>query len=108
MYFNPTVPNKGNNVRTAVSEFECTKVANGTLPSEPMIEGMTLEYGNCADYRQTVLDRSENDLDVGPIWLDDSIGAILTALGNKGILDSTIIVFQPDHGMETKVRHFTP
>jgi hypothetical protein len=79
-------------------------VASGKLDSDPMIEGMTLEYGNCIDYRQSVLDRAESDDDLGPIWVDDSIGALLKALKNNGILDNTIFLFQQDHGMDTKVR----
>ena len=68
-----------------------------------MIEGMTLEYGNCEDYRQSVIDRAVTDDDLGPIWVDDSIGALITALENKGVLDNTIFLFQQDHGMDTKV-----
>ena len=80
-------------------------VASGTLDSDPVIEGMTAEYADgCIGYRQTVIDRASSDDDLGPIWVDDSIGALLKALTNNGILDDTIFIFQMDHGMETKVK----
>ena len=81
-------------------------MANGTLDSDPMIEGMTLEHGSCEDYRASVLARAVTNDDLGPIWVDDSIGALLKALENNGILSNTIFVFQQDHGMETKVSSY--
>lgn len=102
LYFNPTVPHGSGDVREALTNFTCRDVANGTLASDPMIEGMTLEYGNCEKYRQTVIARAETDADLGPIWVDDSIGALLKTLKKKGQLDNTIFLFQNDHGMESK------
>ena len=78
-------------------------VANGTLDNDPMIEGMTLEYGNCEDYRAALVNRAASDDELGPMWVDDSIGALITALENQNALDNTIFLFQQDHGMETKV-----
>ena len=63
---------------------------------------MTDGYDNCEDYRQSIFDRSKSEEDYGPIWLDDSVGALLTALENKGVLEDTIFLFQMDHGMQTK------
>ena len=68
-----------------------------------MVKGMTEEYGSCEEYRQTVLDRANgNDDDLGPIWLDDGVGALILALEEREKLDNTIFIFQQDHGMETK------
>jgi len=41
--------------------------------------------------------------DLGSIWLDDSVGAILQALTDEDILSNTLIIFQQDHGVETKM-----
>jgi hypothetical protein len=102
MYFNPTVPHGSNDVGKALRDFSCQDTANGSLGFDPMIPGMTEEYGSCEAYRQTIFDRSESENDYGPIWLDDSVGALLKALEDKGILDSTIFLFQIDHGMDAK------
>jgi arylsulfatase A-like enzyme len=103
LYFNPTVPHGSNDVRTALTEFSCKNVANGTLESDPVIEGMTAEYSDgCIGYRQSVFNRATFDNELGPIWVDDSIGALLKALEKNKILNETIFLFQNDHGMETK------
>jgi len=102
LYFNPTVPHGSNDVRDALTKFTCRNVANGTLDSDPMIEGMTQEYGSCSAYRQSILERSSSDNDLGPIWVDDSIGALINALKKKGILNNTVFLFQQDHGMDAK------
>lgn len=102
MYFNPTVPHASNSIGMALNDFTCRDTAAGTMTSDPMIPGMTQEHGNCADYRQSVIDRSNSEDDYGPIWLDDGVGALLQALETKGILDNTIFLFQMDHGMDLK------
>lgn len=96
------VPHGSNDVGKAISDFSCRATANGMLESDLMIKGMTEEYGNCEDYRQSIVDRAETDDDLGAIWLDDSVGALLQALEDKGILDNTLFLFQQDHGMESK------
>jgi len=58
--------------------------------------------GDCESYRETVFDRSETNDDLGAIWIDDSVGSILMALEDKGILNDTIFVFQADHGVDPK------
>ena len=69
--------------------------AGSTLDSDPIIKGMTAEHGgSCEDYRETVLDRAATDDDLGPIWLDDGVGALLQALEDMNILDDTIFLFQ--------------
>ena len=92
LYFNPTVPHGSNSVRDALTKFTCRDVANGTLDSDPMIEGMTLEYGNCADYRDSIFNRTTKDNELGPIWVDDSIGALFKALENTNRLNNTVRV----------------
>ena len=102
LYFNPTVPHSSNDVGDALTKFTCQDTANGKLGFDPVIKGMTEQYGNCADYRESIYNRADTEDDYGPIWLDDSVGAIITALEDKGVLDNTIFLFQNDHGMETK------
>jgi len=102
LYFNPTVPHSSNDVGDALTKFTCQDTANGKLGFDPVVKGMTEQYGNCADYRESIYNRADTEDDYGPIWLDDSVGAIITALEDKGILDNTIFLFQLDHGMETK------
>ena len=58
--------------------------------------------GDCKSYRQSIFDRAESNEDLGAIWIDDSVGSILMALEDKGILDDTIFVFQADHGVDPK------
>jgi len=109
MYFNPTVPHSSNDVKKAVNEFNCTDVAdpdflyNDGAGGDPWIKGMS-EDGGCRVYRETVITRSNgNDDDIGKIWLDDAVGALLNALDDANVLDDTIFLFQEDHGMDTKM-----
>lgn len=86
----------------ALEDFTCRDTANGELAFDPMIKGMTAEYGSCQLYRDSIFERASVDDDLGSIWIDDSVGALLTALEDKGILENTIFLFQQDHGMEAK------
>lgn len=36
------------------------------------------------------------------LWLDDSVGAVISKLKSEGLLESTLILFMGDHGMEGK------
>ena len=103
MYFNPTVPHGSNDIKLALTNFSCRDTADDSYEwqNDPYIKGMSEDDG-CLAYRQTILDRAEDDDDLGKIWLDDSVGALLTALEDAGILDNTIFLFQEDHGMDTK------
>lgn len=103
LYLNPTVPHGSMDVKKALTEFTCrdTPDPNYAWESDPWIAGMSEDAG-CAAYRQTILDRAESDDDLGKIWLDDAIGALLAALEVNGELDNTVFLFQEDHGMETK------
>ncbi|VEU40089.1 unnamed protein product [Pseudo-nitzschia multistriata] len=103
LYVNPTVPHGSRGIREALTSFSCRDTANHNQvwESDPWIKGMS-EDGGCAAYRQTILDRAESDDDLGKIWLDDSVGALLTALEDNGQLDNTIFLFQEDHGTDTK------
>jgi len=58
--------------------------------------------GDCESYRESIFERAETNDDLGAIWIDDSVGSILMALEEKGILDDTIFVFQADHGVDPK------
>jgi len=103
MYFNPTVPHTPG--AEAALDIPCTNTANTAInpieePSD--IKGMTLEKGGCGPYRDYVKSRGASDNEYGAIWVDDSVGAIYQALEDKGILNNTIILFQLDHGQESK------
>lgn len=106
MYFNPTVPHGSMNVQKAIDEFSCQDTAdpNQQWPEnkDPWIKGMS-EDGGCQEYRDTIAERANGDIyNLGPIWLDDAIGALVQALIDNGVYEDTIIVFQEDHGMDTK------
>lgn len=101
LYFNPTVPHSSNSVEAALRDFSCRDTAAGTLATDPVIPGMT-DDGDCEAYRDSIFDRAESDDDLGAIWVDDSVGALLMALEDRGILGNTIFVFQGDHGMDPK------
>mmetsp|Transcript_4371 Transcript_4371/g.5688 ORF Transcript_4371/g.5688 Transcript_4371/m.5688 type:complete len:279 (+) Transcript_4371:132-968(+) len=90
LYFNPTVPHSSNSVYTALTDFSCRNTANGVMDSDPMIEGMTQEFGSCDAYREDLLTKATTDQDLGALWLDDSIHALMIALENKGVLDNTV------------------
>ena len=114
LYFNPTVPHGANGVDFALTEYTCRDTPGGVRQEEPCIPGMTGErdvFSNgecvqtisCQEYRDTIYERSNNvEDDLGPIWLDDAVGALLQALEDNGVLDNTIFLFQEDHGQESK------
>jgi arylsulfatase A-like enzyme len=109
LYLNPTVPHNDEDVEIAIKNFTCMDTPEGLLTGEPRIKGMTINSsGNfigCEAYRQTILDRAGSEFsnkELGAIWIDDGVGAILRALEDNGQLDNTIIIFQQDHGIETK------
>jgi len=105
LYFNPTVPHSSGNVVEALTDFNCRQTSAGTLSRDPQVKGMTDENTSCEQYRQTVLDRAAGATDnnkVGSIWIDDAIGALLTALEDSDQLDNTFFLFQMDHGQEGK------
>ncbi|KAL7546983.1 hypothetical protein ACHAWF_010305 [Thalassiosira exigua] len=105
LYFNPTVLHKRHDIGDSLRDFSCRDTPAGTLDADPVIPGMT-DGGDCESYRQTVFARAEDDNDLGAIWLDDSIGAILKSLRDTGKLENTVIVFQADHGMDPKASLF--
>mmetsp|Transcript_13854 Transcript_13854/g.20227 ORF Transcript_13854/g.20227 Transcript_13854/m.20227 type:complete len:853 (+) Transcript_13854:118-2676(+) len=114
LYFNPTVPHSSGSVLEALTmdKYNCTVTADvidgGLLPEEPVIKGMTMEHGNCKSYRNSVIDRAggpdglKSNGDLGAIWVDDAVGALLHALIDRDMLDNTIFLFQLDHGIEGK------
>lgn len=108
LYANPTVPH-GPNVEEAILNYDCTNTPEGNLTSSDVVHsvhGMTAAYGgNCTAYRESILDRagsSRENKDLGSIWADDAIGAIIDALERKGELDNTFFLYQMDHGQEGK------
>lgn len=110
LYFNPTAPHESGNVFEALTKHSCLDTVEGRLTKEPSIPGMTENIG-CEAYRKTILNRANGDASnevLGAIWVDDSVGALLLYLESKGILDSTMIVFQMDHGKEGKGSMYEP
>jgi hypothetical protein len=108
LYFNPTVPHSSNDVKKAIEDFPCTNTSDPDFDwpdadDFPYIKGM-VEDGNCTAYRETILERANQDEDLGKIWVDDAVGALMSALKDLGddVFDNTIFLFQEDHGMETK------
>jgi len=106
MYFNPTVPHSSNSVQKAIDDFSCRAIADPNYQwpndSDPWIKGMSEDEG-CEAYRATITERAKGDTyNLGPIWLDDAIGALVNALKDNEIFEDTIIVFQEDHGMDNK------
>jgi len=101
MYYNPTVPHSASSISSALKDYSCKDTAAGTLEADPIIPGM-IDDGNCASYRQSIFDRAEEDGDLGAIWIDDSVGALLRSLKDMGTLENTIFLFQADHGINPK------
>jgi len=99
MYFNPTVPHVGHSVDYAFQNFTCMQTPSGILDEEPI---KYFPFDTCQEYRDSVYNRSANLDELGPIYVDDSLGAILEALNATGKLNNTLIIFQQDHGIETK------
>jgi arylsulfatase A-like enzyme len=110
MYFNPTVPHSSDDVLAAIDADNCEidipdpnfSWSNGPLWIKGMVEESEDETDRCRTYRKTIQDRAVDDDDQGKIWVDDAVGALLTALEDNGVLDDTIFLFQLDHGMDTK------
>jgi len=69
---------------------------------------------SCEDYRKTVLARSaaakpmppNEEQVLGAIWTDDALGALLSALEAKGMLDNTFVAVMMDHGIVSKTALF--
>ena len=63
----------------------------------------------CVNYRNSIFERAGNYTnrhDLGSIWIDDGVGALLHTLKDVGKLDNTIFLFQLDHGIEAKMTNF--
>mmetsp|Transcript_86196 Transcript_86196/g.175040 ORF Transcript_86196/g.175040 Transcript_86196/m.175040 type:complete len:431 (-) Transcript_86196:1271-2563(-) len=91
-------------IEKALTQYSCRDVANPNYNwngKDPWIKGMSEDEG-CVYYRQTVLGRARSIDDLGKIWLDDSVGALLHALEDNGQLENTIFLFQEDHGVDAK------
>jgi len=103
LYVNPTVPHSSQAVDTALKNFTCQDTPRKDVTSDFIIKGMTGDFGgSCEAYRANVMSRANSTADLGSIWLDDSVGAILQALIDNDILDNTLFIFQHDHGIESK------
>lgn len=115
LYFNPTIPH-GPSVFDALENYNCTDTPAGAdsidISEVNNIPKMTAEYGNsCTAYRQGVIARaggSTENKDLGAIWTDDSIGALISTLDDVGELNNTYLLFQQDHGQEGKSSLFEP
>jgi len=110
LYFNPTVPHDSGDVTDALRSGNCKNTVQGWLPEAPYIPyGMTADFNNCYEYRQSVLQRAarsevsmNRDKLAGAVWIDDAIGSLFQTLEALDILDNTLILFQLDHGMDAK------
>ncbi|GMH60657.1 hypothetical protein TrRE_jg13499 [Triparma retinervis] len=102
LYFNPSVPHDPL-VSDALDNGDCRETPAGVLSSEPRVKHMTVDaatdaVSSCSSYRQTVTAREDagqsnvHEQNLGGIWIDDGLGALLQALEDKGIKDDTIIV----------------
>lgn len=116
MYFNPTAPHAGGNVRTVLETFDCRNTVEGYVNLN-LPYGEYTKYSNdvdCSDYRQSVVTRGDSggvpatDKELGMIWVDDSVGAILEALEDFGQLHNTFFLFMMDHGTEGKNTLYEP
>jgi hypothetical protein len=58
----------------------------------------------------SVLDRatSNDEKELGMIWIDESIGSILAALDTNNQLENIFFLFQMDHGQEGKGGFYEP
>lgn len=111
LYFNPTAPHDSGDMVDALRWYSCRDTPEGLLSSDPMVTGMTADYGSCAAYRESIFDRANgsNDANVlGSIWVDDSIGSLFQILEDIGELDNTFFLFQMDHGKEGKATLYEP
>ncbi|GMI18037.1 hypothetical protein TrLO_g3947 [Triparma laevis f. longispina] len=116
LYFNPSVPHSPL-VSDALENGDCLETPAGLLAEEPAVRHMTVDGStgtavSCATYRQTVEDRQDEtqtsiiEQNLGGIWIDDSLAALMAMLDEKGIKDDTIIVTMMDHGIITKMALF--
>ena len=111
LYFNPTAPHDSGDMLDALRWFSCRDTPEGWLSSDPMVTGMTADYGGCAAYRESIFDRAKGSTDsnvLGSIWVDDAIGALFQILEDIGELDNTFFLFQLDHGKEGKGSLYEP
>eukprot|EP00536_Pseudo-nitzschia_multiseries_P014112 jgi/Psemu1/291259/fgenesh1_pg.659_\ len=130
LYFNPTVPHHMADVTDALLFSDCKETVGGRLTTPPVIPyGMTANTNpqrpGCQVYRRSVLERAmaaqtagnplyksghyfhysdQELLDklAGAVWIDDAVGSLLETLEANDLLNNTVVLFQLDHGMETK------
>jgi len=116
LYFNPSVPHSPL-VSDALENGNCLETPAGLLTTEPQVRHMTVDAStnsalSCASYRQTVIDRQDatqtsvQEQNLGGIWIDDSLAAMLSVLEEKNIKDDTVIITMMDHGIVTKMALF--
>jgi arylsulfatase A-like enzyme len=94
MYFAPPVPHSPD-ILDAL-ELNLTQTPEGILDEAP-VSGMP----NRSSLFTRASDPTSND-EVGMMWLDDSLGALMTKLEALGELDNTVVIFQQDHGNSGK------
>ena len=98
LYFAHTIPHAPSN-EEALCNFSVKSTPAGWLDEEP---------ATTMPSRQSILDRayssdsSWRDTSIGTIWVDDSLGALMTSLEALGVLDNTIIIVTQDHGQLAK------
>ena len=115
LYLNPTVPHSSGNVRQVLRNYDCRHTVEGApLDVKPHIGygrmAGTVDDVDCSAYRETVMERAEtnDDKELGMIWIDDAIESILEMLTHYGQLDNTFFLFQMDHGQEGKGSLYEP
>lgn len=114
LYFNPTVPHGSGDVSQVLRRSDCRHTVEGLLPNKPPISygrmGNSPNDDDCSIYRRTVLNRADtnDDHELGMIWIDDGIESIIELLEDKGQLNNTFILFQMDHGEEGKTSLYEP
>jgi len=101
-HITPTVPHSPS-VYDTLTQHSNLEVPWGTLPSIPKSDMpsrqnvLSRAIQAAGSTRKTVVDKH-----AGPMWVDDSIGALIRKLEAHNILDDTVFVFMFDHGQAAK------
>eukprot|EP00729_Bicosta_minor_P014903 gene14903-19371_t len=102
MYVAPTAPHTpsiADALDATIPKSSLRKTPQGTLLEDP-VSGMPA--------RNTIADRvakssaANLDSNIGAVWVDDALGAVIASLEAQGIMDETLIIVTMDHGQIAK------
>ena len=97
LHFTPTAPHTPNTVKAL--KISDLMTPSGILLSSP-VTTMRSRSQLLSDYPKG--GRGNRNRLISHAWVDDSMGALLQAVDDRGLTDNTMVIFCIDHGMGAK------